>query len=76
MAIPQFYINTDEDQFSPNKWNRDNTYELVLQGEWSIDPGKVFVTDLDFTFHYKKRHSHLSSSVGPTKKPIELVKLI
>jgi hypothetical protein len=62
MSIPQRYTNGDRDHFSLDIWNPNDVFDLVLQGEWSIDSRQSSLIGLQFSFHHKKRSSHSTPS--------------
>jgi hypothetical protein len=57
MSIPQTFTSDDQEQFSPQIWNYNDVFELVLRGEWSIDQQHHSINGIEFSFHYAKRSS-------------------
>ena len=62
MSIPRTSSFDNQEQF--------DALELVLQGQWSLDSEHHSLTGLEFTFHYAKRPSHLSTSSNGRLVPI------
>jgi hypothetical protein len=60
MPIPQTFSNGYHEQLSPNIWNPDDVFELVLRGEWSLDQQHDSITGIEFSFHYARRSSRLT----------------
>jgi hypothetical protein len=65
ISIPQNYTNSDRETVLPDF--NDEGYELVLSGKWSLDQRQDSIAGVEFTFHYPRRWSRLTTSSTTTR---------
>ena len=66
MPIPQTITINDQEQFNLQLWNSKEIGDIILQGEWSIDEKCHSLNGIEFTFHYSRQSSRISSSLMET----------
>lgn len=69
VCVKYFYMpipHHEQSEFNPQRWNSNDFGQVVLRGEWSIDEKRHSINAIEFTFHYARQSSRISSSLMET----------